>query len=466
MDIRGFASVLRNRWIIILVTTAVAASSALVYSLLSLPLYQASTRFFVSTSAESVSDVYQGNLASAQRVVSYTELLTGTELAKRTVAALGLDMTPADLISEIKATSTPNTVLIDAAVTDSSPDRARDIANTIGTQFTSLVDEIETPRSGGSANATISVVEKAETPTEPVSPKTVRNVLIGLAVGLVLGLAGAITRDRLDNTVKDPKVLEELTDSVSVGLIPFDKKLKENAAIEFGQSTAAVAEAFRELKINLKFLSVDNPPRVIVITSALPGESKTTVAINLALALAESDNRVVLVEGDLRRPRVTKYLGLVGGAGVSSVLAHEATLEEVVQPSGMANVWILGSGALPPNPSELLGSNAAQNMIADLRRSFDYVVIDAPPLLPVTDAIVLTMQSDGALFVTRYGYSRKEEVARASAALETVGATMLGVVMSMAPTGGKGSAGYRYDYEPDSPTHSAAVRRPVLPSRH
>ncbi|WP_218828454.1 polysaccharide biosynthesis tyrosine autokinase [Rhodococcus sp. RS1C4] len=458
MGVREYALALRSRWLTIVATTLVGAIAALLYSLLATPVYQASTRFFVSTAAISASDVYQSNLASQQRVVSYTDLLSGRALSERVIDQLGLGVSPNELSAQILATSKPNSVLLDAAVNDTSPERARDIANSIGAQFPTLVSELETPSDGGTASATVAVAEQAELPTQPISPKKVRNVALGITVGFLLGVIGALIRDRFDNTVKDAAVLQELTDSVLVGNVPYDKQVKDNAPIDFGTSTAPVAEAYRELRINLKFLAVDNPPRMLLITSAIPGEGKSTTAVNLALSLAEMGNRVVIVDADLRRPRIADYLGIVPAVGVSSVISHDAKVDEVVQASGYENVWAVAAGPPPPNPSELLGSSAAQSLLKDLQRAFDYVVVDSPPVLPVTDATVLATQCDGAILVTRYGHTTKDEVSRAAATLETVGAALLGVVMTVIPTSSRPGSRYGYDApQPAQPPKHAPV---------
>ncbi|MDV7198350.1 polysaccharide biosynthesis tyrosine autokinase [Rhodococcus kroppenstedtii] len=462
MEISDYVRILRARWIVIALTTVVAAAASLVFSLVSTPVYEACTRLYVSTgsSSSSVTEVYQGNLASQQRVASYTQLLGGEAVAARTVDALGLSLTPAQLASKVRTTSSPDTVLIDTCVSDANAVTARDLANGIGTTFVDFVDDLETPPGGGAALAQVSVVEPAQVPAAPISPKTTRNLALGIAVGLLLGIALAVIRDRLDNTVKDRETLAGLSDSPVVGVVPFDKTIKEENALSFAESSSGTAESFRELRTNLQFLEVDSPPRVLVVTSAVPGEGKTTTAVNLALVLAEAGHRVVLVEGDLRRPRVSKYLGLVGSVGLSTVLSGQADVDDVLQPTKFPGVDVLASGPLPPNPSELLGSEASRTVMATLRSRFDYVVVDAPPLLPVTDASVITAHADGALVVARHGHTKREEITRALGNLAQVGAPVLGVILTMTPNKGRKDYEYRHYYETDTsaPRQEAALR--------
>ncbi len=233
------------------------------------------------------------------------------------------------------------------------------------------------------------------------------------------------------------KTLEEITGMGLVGDIPHDKERRSKPAISFENDNSAIAEAFRKLRTNMQFLAVDNPPRVILVTSSGPNEGKTTSAINIALALAEADHTVVLVDGDMRRPSIDKYLDLVGSVGFSTVLSGRATLAEVLQPTKFPGLTVLASGPTPPNPSELLGSLAAKNILDELRKKFDYVILDSSPLLAVTDGAILAANSDGALVMARFGQTKREALSQATGNLRDVGASLLGVVLTMTPLRGR-----------------------------
>jgi receptor protein-tyrosine kinase len=446
VNLMDYVKVLRSRWITVCATTLLAVLAAIAYTWSSTPQYQASTQLYVASSAGStVADLYQGNRLSQERVLSYTQLLMGETLAQRTVDRLGLEMPPSSLRARVKAISKPNTVLIDVSVLDASPTRARDIANALSDEFVQMVKELETPPGGVAApNARVIVEQRATVPTNPVSPKKSRNLLSGLAAGVVLGVGLAFLRDQLDNTIKDRQTLEKIAGTGLTGSIPLSKDLHRCAPISFESNNSSVAESFRKLRTNLQFLKVDNPPRVIVVTSASPGEGKSTTAINIALALAEAENNVVLVDGDLRRPSVDKYLELVGTVGFSTVLSGAASLSDVLQKTTFPNLTALASGATPPNPSELLGSHAASNLLGELREQFDYVIVDSSPLLAVTDGAILAAKSDGALIMARYGQTKREQLAQAIGNLKDVGATVLGTVFTMTSARGGNSYGYGY----------------------
>lgn len=479
MNLQDFLGVLRARWLTVCVTTIAAALLAVVLTLLTTPLYKASTRLFVSTSpGDSLSDVYQGTLFSQKRVLSYRDLIMGETLAQRTVDKLDLPMTAVELSDKIKASTKPDTVLIDVEVLDESPVRARDIANTLSDEFVGMVQELEAPGDGSRPNARVIVEQRASIPDSPVVPNAKRNISLGLLVGLLLGVGLALLRDRLDNTVKDREALQEITRVGLVGAIPLDKELRKAPAIQFDTENSIAAEAFRKLRTNLQFLAVDSPPRLIVVASSLPSEGKSTTAINLALALAEAGNEVIVVDGDMRRPRLDQYLGVVGSVGFSTVLSGATTLDDAIQETRFPRLSALTSGAIPPNPSELLGSQAAKKVLSDLRARFDYVIVDSSPLLAVTDAAIIAASSDGVLIMTRFSQTTRDQLAHAIKSLDDVGADLLGAVFTMMP--GRGNASYSYNYynygedgARDSPTSkfgslriSRHRRRSVEPAEH
>ncbi|MFM8857483.1 MAG: polysaccharide biosynthesis tyrosine autokinase [Actinomycetota bacterium] len=447
MNLQDFIKLLRTRWVTVAVTTAILLLVATLYTLIKTPLYEASTRLFVSTTTgKSVTDAYQGSRFSQERVLSYTELLTGESLAQRTIDKLDLDESSEVLRSRVKATAKPDTVLVDVKVLDKSPVRARDIANALSDEFVEMVRQLETPRPGADPDARVIVEQRASIPTKPSVPDRARAIAAGLAAGLILGLGLALIRDRLDNTVKRTETLEEITGVGLVGSIPLDKDRRKDTAITFENNNSGIAEAFRKLRTNLQFLNVDNPPRTIVITSSTPAEGKSTTAINIALALAEAEKNVVLVDGDMRRPSVDKYLGLVGSVGFSTVLSGAAPLSEVLQTTKFPNLTVLTAGTSPPNPSELLSSLAAKNVLAELRAQFDYVIIDSSPLLAVTDGAILATNADGALIMARFGETKREQLAHAVGILESVGASLLGAVFTITPQRGHSYYSYNYNY--------------------
>lgn len=456
VELKEALAALRAAWWLPVVGLLIGSGAAFGISLAQTPLYTSNIQFFVQAAgtASSTADAFQGNQFSQQRVTSYARVLEGRLLAGRVIDDLGLDLSPAELQSHIEAKPVTDSVLIDVSVTDPSPEQARAVAQSLGEQFVERVDELE-EREGAPSLVTVFVNEVPEMASAPSSPDTVRLVALGALGGLLVGAGGAIARARLDRTVKTAEVASELTGAPMIGTVIRDQALEKQHTIDRSGANRT-AEDYRQLRNNLQFLNVDEPPKVIMISSALPAEGKTTAIINLALALADAGRTVTVVEADLRRPKVTRYLGLVGGVGLTNLLAGTASLEEVVQTYGEGQVKVLAAGPLPPNPGELLASSLMADLLDKFRASSDYVLIDAPPLLPVADSSGLAVHTDGVLLSVRYGSTRREQLQQAAATLERVGARTLGIILNIVPpkAGAASAYGYGYSYGDESPRHA------------
>jgi capsular exopolysaccharide synthesis family protein len=299
-------------------------------------------------------------------------------------------------------------------------------------------------------------------PAGPVSPNPVRNIGLGLVLGLLVGLGAALLRDTFDTSIKSERDVKDATDETVIGGITYDPESSKHPLIVQSDPHGPRAEAFRSLRTNLQFIDVANPPKSIVVTSSLPGEGKSTTTANLALSLAETGLSVVVIEGDLRRPRLLDYLGFEGSVGLTDVLVGRVEVDDVLQPFGRTGLRLLGAGPIPPNPSELLGSANMERLVEDLCNRFDYVLIDAPPLLPVTDAAVLSTIVDGAIVVVGAGVAQREHVRRAIESLDAVNGSILGIILNRvrAKDGGAGYGTYEYDYRPESERQRAKDRGP------
>ncbi|MGV0773095.1 polysaccharide biosynthesis tyrosine autokinase [Mycobacterium syngnathidarum] len=441
LTVRDFARILRTRTKTICGTIIIAVLCALAYVALATPQYEATTRLFVSTASEGPgTEVNNAGMFAERRVLSYTELLTGGILAQRTIDKLGLDMSAAELQQKITATTPTGTVLIDVTVQDPSPTRARDIANTLSDEFVIMAAGLERPTPTDQPNARVPnarvvVQQRADTPQVPVSPKKATTVALSIVLGAVLGTVLAMIRDFLDNTIKRPETVERTTGVGLVGDIPFDGE-HDGPLISFGDDGSTIADSFRELRIGLQFLEVGNSvekPRVVMVTSPVPGEGRTTTALNLAIALVEADYTVAIVDADLRHPQVGSSLNIGDAGGLTSVLTGRTPLREALQETRFPRLSVLTAGAVPPNPTKLLGSQAAREIFGELGRQFDYVVIDSPSL-QTTDAAILAGSSQGVLMIVRSGRTKRQQLAQAMNTLERAGAPVLGAVLTMSGT--------------------------------
>lgn len=433
VDLRDLISVLRARWAVIVAAVLTGGLLALSISLLVTPQYSSKLQFYVTVaSGDNAAAAYQGSLGAQQRVQSYAALVKSNEIAAEVANAAQVNRSAAEISANTTATADASTVLLEVAVTDVDPQRALELAQGYGQVLPRVIGELETPDGGGPALAKLTVVNPPALPTEPVSPNTTRNVAIGLTLGLLAGVAFALLISAFDRRVKSKEQLETVAQAPVVGAIPFrGKEDSEEGAmhiVPFRAGHSPAAESFRRLRTNLEFLSVDKPPRVIVLTSSVATEGKSETAVNLSLALAESGNRVLLVEADLRRPRVVDYMSMPDKVGLTNILSGQAAFSDMVQETRHAGMDLLACGPLPPNPSELLGSDVAKQLFASLRESYDYVLIDSPPLLPVTDGALLAHIADGALLIVRSHRTTVDQVAQAVDNLRKADARLLGTV--------------------------------------
>ncbi len=384
------------------------------------PQYASNARIFISTGSASSSDdgsgsnPYQNGLAATQKVTSYAQLVTDGELAQRVIDKMHLDLTPAQLSRKIKAQVVPDTVLLNVQVVDADPKMAQALCKQVVSNLLDLIEQIETDPGKKTANLKGTVVGPPTLPTDPISPNPLRNLFLGGILGLLLGLAIAVIRELLDTSVKTVEDVEAVVDAPVLGGIAFDANTTRTPLVSSLSSHAPRVEAFRVLRTNLQFVDIDAGSKVFVVTSSVPGEGKSTTATNVAIAMAQAGQEVLLMDGDLRRPQVAHMLGLENVVGVTTVLLGKIDVEDAIQNHHASGLNVLAAGAIPPNPSELLQSNAMAELLSRLRRTYDTIIIDSPPLLPVTDAALLAQQTDGAVVVTWHGKTSREQLAGAA----------------------------------------------------
>ena len=299
----------------------------------------------------------------------------------------------------------------------------------------------------------VEVLEEAEAPSSPVSPNMALNLAIGLALGLGLGGLCLVLIDVLDNTVKQKSDVSRYTDRPMIGSLPSVNAslIKEIASDTQGNPLdlithlapkSSFAEAVKSLRTNLLFMAPDNPPQLVLVTSPGPSEGKTTLCTNMAIAMAQSGMKTVIIDSDMRRPRLHKAFGMVNGLGLSSAITKAATLEEVVNPSDVPNLDVITCGPIPPNPSELLHTKAFKEFILELRGTYDRIIFDSPPMGIVSDALILSHSVDATLLLLKLGKTRREVLKRSMEQLVTVGSPFMGYIINSIDSGG----GYGYTY--------------------
>jgi capsular exopolysaccharide synthesis family protein len=456
MELKDYLRVLRAHWVGVLALALAGIAVASLYTITQPKVYAASATGFVSAGANE--NPALGSVADTlakSRAKSYVDIAKGRATARAVIDKLRLRTTPASLIGNISVDQPIDTVVIKITARSGTPAGARDLADAWVAALAAQVKGIEDPR-GRNAPGTLRVVpiEAAELPGAPILPRTQLNLLLGLVLGLMLGAAYALLRNQLDRRLRSTAAVERQFGTTVVAAIPSQPDLqhpvgtKGGLAVDASPGTSrpsAAAEAFRKLRTNLQFMDVDNPPQVIVVTSPRQGDGKSTVAANLAAAMAVNGQPVTLIDGDLRRPTVAETFGLVEGAGLTDVLVGRVDVDDVAQQHpDFENLRVLAAGGTPPNPSELLGTQAMRKLLRSLARK-SIVLVDAPPLLPVTDAAVLTALSDGALVVISSGKTLDTELGAALGHLDAVNGKALGVIFNRV-TRNDSESGYYGEY--------------------
>jgi receptor protein-tyrosine kinase len=453
VDFRQFLGTLRNRWRFIVLTLVIGTVVTIGVTLATPTTYASRATLWITTPPSGVIDTYQGSLTAQDRAQSYANLANNQELMQRVAERLNLGLSAADLSRRVRTTVSPDTVLLEVEARAGSPELAQNIATVVSDEIIRMVKEIETPADSDiPAPIVARLAAKATLNSSPVSPNVPLNLVTGIGLSLLAGLAGALLRDVLDTSVKTIDTIEEITGLTPMAALPFDPSVSAHP-LSADDAGSPLSEAFRVLRTNVRFANLDADRQTIVVTSSVPDEGKTFVATNLAVAIAKGGRSVLLLDADLRNPGVATLLGLENAVGLVTVLLGRTTLDAAVQPHE-SGLFFLGTGPLPPNPAEVLDTQVMRDLVAQARRMFDVVIIDAPPLLPVADAAILLTEVDGALLLARHGTTHREQLKRAVARVHAVGGKLLGTVVNRVPMGGKGGAygyyGYGYGYGPGS----------------
>ncbi len=427
--------ILRSWWLVLIVVIAGGLGGFLVYERAT-PQYSTAVQIIVASKTPDADEASARALSSLRATTIASVAPTGPVLE-----AAALEAGRTGQTDGVAVTATSSESFLTVTVTGPTPEVIRDVAAAFPTVLPAEVDEL--------AGATgtrfdLNTVTPPALPAEPFDPVLSKDVGLGLAAGLVLGLALAVLRETLNRSVRDSDELRRITGLPILGIVPRDLPRELLPAASHPRS--ARAEAYRQVRTALLNAS-DRRPLTVAVTSATSGEGKTSVSTNLAVVLSRAGHRVALIDADLRRPRVADYLGIAARPGLTEVLTGEVALDDALVLQDDGRLAVLPAGSIPPHPSEALGSPAMREVLGGLAKRFEFVVIDTPPVLPVTDALVLGPAVDGMVLVARLGYTTRDRLERARAGVDRVNATLFGVVPNQA---GKGSdSDYSYTYRGD-----------------
>jgi capsular exopolysaccharide synthesis family protein len=453
VSLRDVFLVIRRRLWVISVVAVVLAGAAVGFSMAQTPVYEASIKILVGQE-RGISQDPNSAMGLQQLTQTMVGGVSSRPVANAVIRQENLQMTTEEFLSNLSAEQEPNTQWIQVNYTDSSPDRAQRLANAVGDVFSEQVSEVSP-----NANAiTATVWERAVVPEAPVTPNPVRNGLLALVLGLIIGVGLAFLLEYLDDRWNSPEEMERVSGAPTFGIIPEFKGSKTQKEVSAVQAllkpglrqarreaetdelpgrlvtaldpTSAAAEAYRTLRTNLLYGAfLDEPAKVIVLTSPGPGEGKSTTCANLGVVLAQAGKNTLILDCDFRKPVIHRLFGFRNVRGVVDALVGERKLQENWK-EPMEGLKVVTVGPIPPNPTELLGTRRFSELLASLREEFDYVLIDAPPVGMVSDPAILATQGDGVLLISDAQNTRKGAVRHAMRSLEAVGAPVLGTVMN------------------------------------
>ncbi|MGC0249409.1 polysaccharide biosynthesis tyrosine autokinase [Pseudactinotalea sp. Z1748] len=431
MEIGDLLRISQQRWISIVVTGLAVLLVIAATTLLMTPQYTSQTRIFIAVDAgESVSDLAQGSNFAERQMSSYREVVVSPLVLESVIEALDLDKTPEQLAESLTVTVPADTVVLEIAATDADPALARDVANAVGASVSDVIGGLSPDRPDGTESVRATVLSEGTLPSSPSSPNVMRNLALGVVLGALLGGGLAILREVLDTKVRNERDVAGVSSTGILAKVPQDEAASSHRVFVHQEARGPRAEAIRRLRTNLQFVDFSERSRSLVVTSSIKNEGKSTTAINLAVAMADAGSRVVLIDADLRRPSVARYLGLEGKVGLTTVLSGQANVEDVQQPWRNSGLHVLASGQIPPNPSELLGSSNMARLLKILEARYDMIVIDSPPLLPVTDAAVLSRVVGGVVVVAGADTLHKGQLQQSLESLEAVDAHLFGIVLN------------------------------------
>lgn len=440
LDLYAIWQVISKRWKLIIIIPLAVALISLVVSLFALtPQYRASTTLIITRPADTEQILHRDLQVSRQLAATYREIVHSRRVMMVAIANRSLPYSVVEMREKVDVQNVRDTELITVDVIDPNPYLARDIANEIARAFMGQIIEIMRVEN-------VTVVDEAVTPARPVSPRVDLNTAVAFVVGLMVAFGLVFLLEYLDRTVKEPAEAQTQLGVPVIGVIPL---AEGEELFALSDSRSLQAEAFRTLRTNLQYSSVDRPLKNILVTGANADCGKSTVSVNLGVTLAQAGANILLVDADLRRPTLHNYFGLGNKPGLTDLIYNEElAIERVVLQSGTKRLNLLSSGDIPPFPAEMLASERMKRLVNSFAERYDYVIFDSPPTNAVTDAALLSRLVDGTLFVLDYGRVRWDEARVGLEHLKKVQAYLAGTVINAVPQSKVYGSGYQYYYTP------------------
>ncbi|SMC50470.1 polysaccharide biosynthesis tyrosine autokinase [Janibacter indicus] len=459
MRFTEFVSVVTSRWRIIVACVVVAMAVAGVTTYLTTPVYTAQATVYLSV--EPVQGRGDGTVVLTTSDLETYQSILGTPAVLDPLRK-DLGMVEGHPI-DVEASVSSSTSIVDITARSSSPQEAAEVANGIGPHLADVAGDFSTVITSSNNRVVSRPLQPASVPTSPTSPNLRNNLALALLGGLVLGVGLALVRHALDTKVRSEEDIKSLSDAPVLATLPAERTSGGVLLSIEHDPHGQHAESVRRLRTNLLFVDVTTGRHSFVVTSAVPEEGKTTTAVNLALAMADAGTKTLLVDADLRSPSVADVLGIEGAVGLTTVLLGHATPDEVIHRWGASGVHVMPAGQVPPNPSELLGSQPMEDLFATLVEDYDFVIVDSPPVLPVVDAVIVQRLTGGILMVAGHERTKKRDLASAMKQLSTVDAAVSGFALNFAPARGHRAYGYGGETKKQAAGRDPAIARKVVP---
>lgn len=458
MTFREFLGVLRARWMVVAASLLVVLAASSLVTMSATPVYEATAKVYLSTTKPASDDKSGGTyVITRQDLNTYVELLSSPTVLEPLRASLGL--APGAPVN-VSATVSELTNVLEIKASDSDPQLAANLANNAGPVLADAAQLFSPLLALAGQSVEARAISPARVPTTPVSPNVKKNLSLGALTGLAAGIGLALLRHVADTKVRGEEDVRRLSDRPILGHIPTVKG-NEGALLSIEDDPhGRHAEAIRRMRTNLLFVDVTTQGHSFVMTSSNPGEGKTTTTVNLALAMADAGQKVLLLDGDLRNPSVAKGLGLEGGVGLTTVLLGRAAAGDVIQQWRTSSLYVLPAGQIPPNPSELIGSEAMAELFQKLSQEYDFILVDSPPINPVIDAVLLNKLTHGLVMVVASDRTRRRDLESALRSLETVEVPVAGFALNMENSTSAVSYRYgTYGYGQTAELHAARSSR-------
>lgn len=448
IDLKEYLALIAKYWILIVSSILVAVTFAALYTWLSEPVYESDVRLLVverGLGDGSLADAFQGILISERLTKTYTAFVNRESFLEGAAEEAGIPESGKDLMGRIDASTIKGTQILEVSARGSSPESAATLANAVGEWLVSEADQLyrQAEATDSTSLVELSIIDVARPSSAPTSPIPALNLMMGLLAGALLGMFAAFAREHLDTRIKDGADLQRVLGSVPViAGIPKVDDARVDRLVVRENSQSPASESYRALRTSLGYLNFDGSTRIIVFSSATPREGKTTITANTGAALAHAGKKVLVVGADMRRPRLHEAMSVKTDVGLSSVLISAVAVDDAIQPTNTEGLFALPAGPIPPNPAELLGSQRMTDLVKELAEEFDYVLLDAPPLLPVTDTMVLGQIADALVLVSRVGVTKRESLEKTVVRLNQLRSKLVGAVLN----GARIDARYEYSY--------------------